>query len=170
MLSSSTGARFGIDVEVVNCNPEKGGFRAVKRRWVIERSIGWIMMHRRLARDYETLTASSEPMIHIASIDIPSSLRCQPCNLPCRRHLSMLRDVAATLVADLTVLFDSAAVLGVVLAPVPTFEGGDPADTGVLGIRVGTASEACGALGTVQFARQALGLVDAWRHVVDTNL
>ncbi|MGY3064656.1 hypothetical protein ACVWZD_008978 [Streptomyces sp. TE3672] len=29
----------------------------------------WIMMHRRLARDYETLTASSEAMIHIASID-----------------------------------------------------------------------------------------------------
>jgi transposase len=30
---------------------------------------GWIMLHRRLARDYETLTASSEAMIHIASID-----------------------------------------------------------------------------------------------------
>ncbi|MFJ8159165.1 IS5/IS1182 family transposase, partial [Streptomyces sp. NPDC094468] len=30
---------------------------------------GWIMMHRRLARDYETLTTSSEAMIHIASID-----------------------------------------------------------------------------------------------------
>lgn len=41
----------------------------MKRRWVVERSIGWIMMHRRLARDYETLTAGSEAMIHIASID-----------------------------------------------------------------------------------------------------
>lgn len=27
------------------------------------------MLHRRLARDYETLTASSEAMIHVASID-----------------------------------------------------------------------------------------------------
>lgn len=27
------------------------------------------MMHRRLARDYETLPASSEAMIHVASID-----------------------------------------------------------------------------------------------------
>ncbi|GAA2943037.1 IS5-like element ISSco3 family transposase [Streptomyces erythrogriseus] len=63
------GARLGIDVEVVNRNPEKRGFHVVKRRWVVERSIGWIMMHRRLARDYETLTASSEAMIHIASID-----------------------------------------------------------------------------------------------------
>lgn len=30
---------------------------------------GWIMLHRRLARDYETLPASSETMIHVASID-----------------------------------------------------------------------------------------------------
>jgi hypothetical protein len=35
----------------------------------MERSIGWIMMHRRLARDYETLPANSEAMILIASID-----------------------------------------------------------------------------------------------------
>jgi hypothetical protein len=27
------------------------------------------MMHRRLARDYETLAASSEAVIHVASID-----------------------------------------------------------------------------------------------------
>lgn len=63
------GARLGIDVEVVNRNPDARGFHVVKRRWMVERSIGWIMMHRRLARDYETLTASSEAMIHIASVD-----------------------------------------------------------------------------------------------------
>ncbi|MFD0208537.1 IS5 family transposase [Streptomyces hirsutus] len=63
------GARLGIDVEVVDRNPGVRGFHVVKRRWVVERSIGWIMMHRRLARDYETLAASSEAMIHVASID-----------------------------------------------------------------------------------------------------
>jgi transposase len=63
------GARLGIDVEVVNRNPDTRGFQVVKRRWVVERSIGWIMMHHRLARDYETLAAGSEAMIHIASID-----------------------------------------------------------------------------------------------------
>jgi transposase len=60
---------LGIDVEVVNRNPGVRGFHVVKRRWVVERSIGWIMLHRRLARDYETLPASSEAMIHVASID-----------------------------------------------------------------------------------------------------
>jgi transposase len=63
------GANLGIDVEVVNRNPEIRGFHIVKRRWVVDRSIGWIMMHLRLARDCETLTASSEAMIHLASID-----------------------------------------------------------------------------------------------------
>lgn len=63
------GARLGIDVEVVNRNPGVRGFHVVIRRWVVERSIGWIVMHRRLARDYETLTTCSEAMIHVASID-----------------------------------------------------------------------------------------------------
>ncbi len=63
------GAKLGIDVEVVHRNPEIRGFHVLKRRWVVERSIGWLMMHRRLARDYETLTTSSEAMIHVASID-----------------------------------------------------------------------------------------------------
>jgi len=38
-------------------------------RWVVERTFGWLMFHRTLARDYETLPASSEAMIHLAMID-----------------------------------------------------------------------------------------------------
>ena len=45
--------------------PGRPGHRAPGRL----SSIGWIMMHRRLARDYETLPVSSEAMIHVASID-----------------------------------------------------------------------------------------------------
>lgn len=63
------GAKLGIDVEVVPRSTKTPGFHVVKRRWVVERSLGWIMLHRRLARDYETLPASSEAMIHIAAID-----------------------------------------------------------------------------------------------------
>jgi len=62
------GAKLGIDVEVVPRKPGIPGFHVVKRRWVVERTFGWIMMCRRLARDYETLPASSEAMINIASI------------------------------------------------------------------------------------------------------
>jgi transposase len=62
-------ASLGIDAEVVPRNVEAKGFHVVKRRWVVERTLGWLMLHRRLARDYETLTASAEAMIHIAMID-----------------------------------------------------------------------------------------------------
>lgn len=62
-------ATLGIDAEIVPRNAETRGFHVVKRRWVVERSLGWLMLHRRLARDYETLPGSSEAMIHIAMID-----------------------------------------------------------------------------------------------------
>lgn len=35
------------------------------RRWVVERTFGWLMNHRRLARDYEALPARSEAVIVI---------------------------------------------------------------------------------------------------------
>ncbi|MGI5487915.1 IS5 family transposase [Microtetraspora malaysiensis] len=62
-------AALGIDAEIVPRKSDVKGFHVLKRRWVIERTLGWLMLHRRLARDYETLPASSEAMIHIAMID-----------------------------------------------------------------------------------------------------
>jgi transposase len=63
------GAALGIDVEVVTKDPTVKGFSVVKRRWVIERTIGWLMHHRRLVRDYETRPGNSASMITIAMID-----------------------------------------------------------------------------------------------------
>jgi transposase len=62
-------AALGVDAEVVPRKTDTKGFHVVKRRWVVERTLGWLMLHRRLARDYETLPTSSEAMIHIAMID-----------------------------------------------------------------------------------------------------
>jgi transposase len=66
------GAALGIDVEIVHRNPATRGFSVLPRRWVVERTFGWLMLHRRLARDYEALPARSEAMIHIAAIDLMS--------------------------------------------------------------------------------------------------
>uniref|UniRef100_A0AAU2K157 IS5 family transposase n=1 Tax=Streptomyces sp. NBC_00049 TaxID=2903617 RepID=A0AAU2K157_9ACTN len=59
------GAGLGIDVEVVK-RPSSTGFEPIPKRWVIERTFGWLMQHRRLARDYEALPQRSETMIHWA--------------------------------------------------------------------------------------------------------
>ncbi|GAA2626604.1 IS5-like element ISSco3 family transposase [Actinomadura fulvescens] len=65
-------ARLGIDIETVRRDPTTRGFVVQPRRWVIERTFGWLMQHRRLARDYEALPTRSEAMIHIAMIDLMS--------------------------------------------------------------------------------------------------
>ncbi|MFH9747069.1 hypothetical protein ACH4MN_21865 [Streptomyces anulatus] len=52
---------------------------------VVERTFGWLMHHRRLARDYEALPHRSEAMVHLAMIDILSRrLTREP--TPSRRH------------------------------------------------------------------------------------
>jgi transposase len=56
------GARHGICVEVVK-RPAIKGFHVLPRRWVVERTLGWLMQHRRLVRDYETLLQRSRAMI-----------------------------------------------------------------------------------------------------------
>ncbi len=42
------------------------GFQLLPRRWVVERSFGWLGHYRRLSKDYEYLTESAEAMIQIA--------------------------------------------------------------------------------------------------------
>jgi len=39
-------------------------------RWIVERTFGWFMKHRRLVRDYETKTANAEAMLHITMIGV----------------------------------------------------------------------------------------------------
>jgi transposase len=45
----------GIRLEVVKLPTTKRGFVLLPRRWVVERSFGWMSRFRRLARDYERL-------------------------------------------------------------------------------------------------------------------
>ena len=63
------GAALGVDVEVVTKDPNIKGFSVIKRRWVVERTLGWLMHHRRLVRDYEARPDNSASMITIAMID-----------------------------------------------------------------------------------------------------
>jgi len=44
------------------------GFKVLPRRWVVERTFGWLGRYRRLARDYEHTVCSSEAMTYLASV------------------------------------------------------------------------------------------------------
>jgi len=59
----------GITVEVVQ-RIAPHSFQVLRRRWVIERTFGWLMRYRRLVRDYERTTANSEAMIYWATVII----------------------------------------------------------------------------------------------------
>jgi transposase len=45
----------GIELQVIKLAEMKKGFVLLPRRWVVERSFGWLNRFRRLARDYERL-------------------------------------------------------------------------------------------------------------------
>jgi len=64
------GLRRKLLVEVVKRSDDVKGFRVLPRRWVVERTFGWPMRHRRLVRDHETTQASAEAWIYLAMIRI----------------------------------------------------------------------------------------------------
>ena len=59
----------GITLQIV-ARTSPHAFQVLKRRWVVERTFGWLMRYRRLARDYERCPGSSEAMIYWATIFI----------------------------------------------------------------------------------------------------
>ncbi len=59
---------LGCVLEIVKRPEEQKGFQVLPRRWVVERTFGWLGRCRRLSKDYEATTESSEAMVYIAMI------------------------------------------------------------------------------------------------------
>jgi putative transposase len=53
---------------VVLKQPGQTTFVVQKKRWIVERTFGWLGRYRRLSKDYEHSTRSSEAWIYIAMI------------------------------------------------------------------------------------------------------
>ncbi len=58
----------GAKVEVVKRT--EAGFVVLPKRWIVERTFGWLNQNRRLSKDYELLPEMSEAMIQGAMIRI----------------------------------------------------------------------------------------------------
>ena len=57
-------------LQIVKRSDDMKGFVVLPRRWVVERTFAWLGRWRRLSKDYEQNTSSSEAMIYIAMIAV----------------------------------------------------------------------------------------------------
>jgi putative transposase len=62
--------RNPVRVEIVKRSDDAKGFKVLPRRWVVERIFGWLGRKRRLSKDYEYLTDTSETMIYVSMIGL----------------------------------------------------------------------------------------------------
>jgi transposase len=50
--------------------PTEPGLVVLKRRWVVERTFAWLGRWRRLSKDYEETTSSSEAWVKLAMVHL----------------------------------------------------------------------------------------------------
>jgi putative transposase len=60
----------GWVLEIVKRSDHAKGFVVLHHRWIVERTFGWLNRSRRLSKNYERLTASSEAMIYLAMLPL----------------------------------------------------------------------------------------------------
>ncbi len=58
--------RYGLSWRFPVEPPAMARFTVLKRRWVVERTIAWIGRNRRMSKDYEFLTETSESFTYAA--------------------------------------------------------------------------------------------------------
>jgi putative transposase len=59
---------LGLSLIIVRRIAGTTGFVVLPRRWVVERSLGWLGRWRRLSKDYEELPEVSEAMVTVAMV------------------------------------------------------------------------------------------------------
>ncbi len=59
-----------VRLEIVKRPDGIKGFLLLPKRWIVERTFAWLGRYRRLSKDYEYLTQTSETMIRVAMIHL----------------------------------------------------------------------------------------------------
>jgi putative transposase len=57
-------------LQIVKRSDGVKGFQVLPRRWVVERTFGWLGRYRRLSKDYEGLPETSEAMIYATMVHL----------------------------------------------------------------------------------------------------
>ncbi len=61
---------FGWILSTVLRSDSSKGFEVLPKRWIVERTFSWFEGFRRLSKDYESKTCTSETMVQLAMIQI----------------------------------------------------------------------------------------------------
>jgi len=69
-IVASNAISAGLRLEIIKRPPHAVGFEMIPRRWVIERTFGWLGRNRRLAKDFERLIEHSEAVAMVAIIQL----------------------------------------------------------------------------------------------------
>jgi putative transposase len=62
--------RCPIRLEITKRSDALKGFVVIPKRWIVERTFGWLNRYRRLSKDYELLPATSAAMIQVTMIHL----------------------------------------------------------------------------------------------------
>jgi putative transposase len=75
---------YKLIIEIVSRPEGIKGFVVQPQRWVVERTLAWLYNYRRLSKDYELLTKTSEAFIYLAMVDLMTK-RLANCSTPAFR-------------------------------------------------------------------------------------
>ena len=67
-----------LEIEIVKRPNAAVGFKIVPKRWIVERTIGWLNRCRRLAKDWECLNRKGLAFLRLASIRLMLRKLCNP--------------------------------------------------------------------------------------------
>ena len=60
----------GWILEIVKRRDTVKGFEVLPHRWIVERTLGWLNRSRRLSKNFERLSTSSEAMVYLAMLPL----------------------------------------------------------------------------------------------------
>lgn len=67
-----------VRLEIVKRSDAAKGFVVLPKRWIAERTIGWLNRCRRLAKDWENLNRKALAFVRLASIRLMTRKLCNP--------------------------------------------------------------------------------------------
>ena len=67
-----------LETEIIKRSDQIKGFVVLPKRWIVERTIGWLNRCRRLAKDWENLNRNALTFLRLASIRLMLRKLCNP--------------------------------------------------------------------------------------------